>query len=138
MDSTIAQTAIGGMVGQQTQPVFNGSQGKLKLMSSPANETADGTEINGGSYVAGGVPFTLSSTWGAPSYSTGVAQVTNSGAAITQTNMPAVTSVTYASIWDTGGTPKRWWWGILANAVTTNLGDTLTFATSAVTAQMAV
>ena len=137
MDSTQAQAVVAASVGQQAFPTFGGaSTGKLKFIGSGATETVNGTEITpGGSYVAGGVAYTPASTFGAPSYSAGNASTTNSGAAITQTNMPAVASpgVQQAEIWDTAATPKRWWFGALTSAVITNSGDTLTFATSSIT-----
>lgn len=139
LDSVQAQALVGASVGQQAMPTFGGSStGKVKLIGSGANENTNGTEITpGGSYSAGGIAYTPSSTFGAPSYSAGVASVTNSGAAVTQTNMPAVGSpgIQQAEIWDTAATPKRWWWGALSAAVITNLGDTLTFATSSITSQ---
>jgi hypothetical protein len=137
LDSVQAQALVAASVGQATLIAFGGTSGKLKLIASGAAEATNGTEITpGGSYSAGGIPFVLSSTWGSPSYATGVAQVTNSGAAITQTNMPAVTA-TQVEIWDEAGTPKRWWFAGITS-VTTNSGDTLTFATSAVTAEFQI
>jgi hypothetical protein len=127
------------MIGHSSFGAFNtGSNAKLKLMSSSANEGADGTEISGGSYSSGGISMSISSTFGSASYSTGVASVTNSGLAVTQAGMPAVGSpgVVAASIYD--GTPVRWWWGDLTTNVVTNSGDTLTFATSSITVQLNV
>jgi len=130
MASGVAVSCVAGMIGKASFGAFGGTSCKLKLMSTAASEGADGTEISGGSYPAGGISNTVSSTFGAASYSTGVASITNSGAAFTQASMPAATVVS-ASIWDTGGTPARWWWGDVTS-VTTNSGDTLTFATSSV------
>lgn len=137
LDSVIAEDLAGASVGQQAFPTFGGSSGKLKLCASGSTETVNGTEITpGGSYSAGGVAYTPSSTFGAPAYATGVASCTNSGAAITQANMPAST-ITDVEIWDTAVTPKRWWWGQITS-VTTNSGDTLTFATSSVTSEFQI
>jgi hypothetical protein len=124
------------MTGKTALTAWSGTTGKLKLQNSTGSETADGTEISGGSYPAGGIVYTVSSTFGASSYSTGVTSATNSGAAITQTSMPTVGSpgVTYATIYDNGGI--RWWWGALTTPVLTNSGDTLTFATSSITVQL--
>lgn len=137
MASGVAVSCVSAMIGKTSFGAFGGTSCKLKLMSSSASETADGTEISGGSYVAGGISKTVSSTFGAASYSGGVASITNSGDTFQQTGMPAVT-VTSASIWDTGGTPARWWWGDLSSSVTTNSGDTLTFNTSSVTLSLNV
>jgi hypothetical protein len=136
MDSTKAQAVLSATVGKASLTAWSGTTGKIKLMSTAANETTDGTEISGGSYVAGGVATgTLTSVWGSATYSSGVASITNSGAAITQTNMPT-TAVVSASLYDTA--PSRWWWGDLTTNVTTNLGDTLTFATSSIVMQFNV
>lgn len=142
LDSTTGTALIGGMVGQQAMPTFGGgtgTSGKLKLMSATASETGDGTEIaTSASYPAGGIAFTLSGFWGTPAYSSGTASVT-SAAAVTQTGMPAATIIS-VSIWDTAGTPKRWWWeGSAAfTSVTTNLGDTLTFASGSISASLTI
>jgi 16S rRNA C1402 (ribose-2'-O) methylase RsmI len=142
MSAVIAETCLGGMVGKNSFTAFGGSNAaKLKLMSTgTTDESGDGTEINGGSYPTGGIGFAPTSTWGSPGFSAGVASITNSGAAITQAGMPAVASpgVAYASIWDTAGTPVRWWWGQLTTAQVTNSGDTLTFATSSIACQIAI
>ena len=140
MASGVAVSCIGAMIGKTTFVAFGGTTCKLKLMSTAASETVDGTEISGGSYSAGGISKTVSSTFGAAGYSAGVASVTNSGDTFSQTNMPAVggSGVVSASIWDAAGTPVRWWWGDLTSGVVTNLGDTLTFATSSVTVQLNV
>lgn len=134
LDSAQGNALLEASVGKSSLTAFAGSSGKLKLIASGSNENTNGTEITpGGSYSAGGIAFTPSSTWGSASYSSGVSSITNSGAAIQQTNMPAAT-VTQVEIFDTGGTPRRWWWGGITS-VTTNSGDTLTFPTSNVTAQ---
>lgn len=139
MDSAKATNCVGAMIGKNTITAWSGTVGKIKLMSTAANETADGTEISGGSYVAGGVSLgTISTTFGAAAYAGGIASVTNTGAAVTQTNMPAVggSGVISASIYDNA--PTRWWWGDLTTGVVTNLGDTLTFNTGAIIVQLNV
>jgi hypothetical protein len=142
MASGIAVSCISAMIGKTSFSAFSTTNpAKLKLMSGGTNnEAGDGTEISGGSYPAGGIGMTISSTFGAAGYSAGVASVTNSGALVQQTNMPAVSTpgVTDASIYDGTATPVRWWWGTLTSAVITNLGDTLTFATSSITVQLNV
>jgi hypothetical protein len=51
------------------------------------------------------------------------------------TNMPAAT-INGVEIWDSAGTPIRWWYGDLTAPKTTNSGDTLSFAASSVTASI--
>jgi len=139
MDSTKAIDVIEALIGKSTISPWSGTVGKIKLMSTAASETADGTEISGGSYVAGGVSLgTINTTFGAGAYSGGIASVTNTGAAVTQTNMPTVggSGVISASIYDNA--PTRWWWGDLTTGVVTNLGDTLTFNIGAIVVQLNV
>lgn len=139
MDSAKAIDVIEATIGKTPITAWSGTVGKIKLMSTAASETADGTEISGGSYVAGGVTLgTINTTFGSGAYSGGIASITNSGAAVTQANMPTVggSGVISASIYDNG--PVRWWWGDLTTGVVTNLGDTLTFNTSSITMQLNV
>jgi len=136
MASAVAVSCIGAMIGRSTFGAWSGTVGKIRLNSTASSDSGPGTEISGGSYVAGGITLgTISTTFGAAGYAGGVASVTNSGAAVSQTNMPATTTVA-ADLIDNGGT--RWWWGDLSSNVTTNLGDTLTFATSSITVQLNV
>lgn len=136
MASAVAVSCVGAMIGRSSFVAWSGTVGKIRLNSTASSDGASGTEISGGSYVAGGVTLgTISTTFGVAGYSAGVASVTNSGAAVTQTNMPAATTVA-ADLIDNGGT--RWWWGDLSANVTTNLGDTLTFNTSSITVQLNV
>lgn len=97
---------------------------KTVLLSATATNTTDGTEITGGSYPAGGI----NSTFGAAD----TAQTSANDAAVTQTNMPAVT-VTGVQLRDSAGTPRRIAYGPLSASKTTNLGDTLSFSTAALT-----
>lgn len=100
---------------------------RMRLMTSNGSDTANGTELaSGGSYVNGS-GITLAGLLAAPASQA----VTNSGA-ITQTNMPAVSSpgIQGAEIWDSAGSPGRKWWGPLSSAKTTNAGDTFSIAAS--------
>jgi len=129
---------LAASVGRSAFPTFTDStHAYLKLCTgtsagSPSANT--GTEITpGGSYTSPGIAFNPSTAWNAASYSgggtdaAGTATISN-GTTISQTNMPAAT-VNQVELWDnTGGTKLRWWWGDLSAAVTTNLGDTLSFA----------
>ena len=122
---------------------FSGSSGQLghiRLMTVNGNSTANGTELAGGSYVQGtGVQYGTGSggCFAAAAYSSGAGSTSN-GTAVSQAGMPAAT-VTGIEIWDSAGTAPayaashRWWWGPLSSSVTTNNGDTLTFAISAIT-----
>lgn len=103
---------------------------KLRLMLSNGSSTASGTEITN----SGG------STYAAQSMASALADaaagvLTTSGGAITFTNMPALTTAGI-EVWDSTGTPVRKWFGALTAAKTTGLGDTLSFASSSITATL--
>ena len=109
---------------------------KIALLSSAGNQTTAGTQISGGSYVAistgstGGI--NTSTNWAAAS---GASQATN--AVLSQTNMPAVT-VTSIELWDGHATTsKRTEFGNLTASKTTASGDTLSFASGAITSALA-
>jgi hypothetical protein len=99
---------------------------KLRLMSTNGSAGSNGTEVTGGSYVALGQVI----TWAAAS-----AQSKASNAIVSFTGMPAITT-NGVEIWDQGGTPARKHWGSIT-AKTTNAGDTLSFASGAVTVAFA-
>lgn len=99
---------------------------KLRLNTAAATATAAGTEVTGGSYT--------SQTYAAAAASGTPAQASNSGI-ISYTSMPAVT-VVGVDMYDSAGTPIRWWWGPLTANKTTNSGDTLSFAIGAVVQQI--
>jgi hypothetical protein len=145
LDSVQANMILAASVGQGSFTAFSAggttTLGKLKFIVSGANENTDGTEITpGGGYTAGGPAITLATFWGSPAFASGVSSITNSGStgSTSVTNMPAVASMAQAEIWDEASTPKRWWWGALTAAITTNSGDTVTFAASSITASLAI
>lgn len=102
---------------------------KLALISgtsgaNTSNSTASaaGTEVTGGSYARLSLATLLTT-------SSAGSNVTNN-AALNFTNMPATT--TYGvEIYDSAATPVRKWFGSLTASKATNAGDTLSFATSA-------
>lgn len=89
----------------------------VRLMTVIGSDSAAGTEVvnaGGSTYAAQAAAFPAAS---------GTTQTANS-ADIVFTNMPAATIVA-VEIWDSAGTPFRWWWGPAVAAKTTNLGDPL-------------
>lgn len=97
---------------------------KLRLMTANGSATANGTELTGGSYVAGGSAVTFSAAT-SPSTS-------QTSASWSQTGMPAATT-TGVEVWDIAGTPVRQELGSLSPSKTTAAGDTLSFASGAIT-----
>lgn len=100
-------------VGSPTRPT---TPLKLALMTANGTDSANGTEVTGGSYARQDVTMSAASG-GATS---------NSGA-VSFTNMPACT-VVGVEIWNNGGTVRIWYGALTANK-TVNAGDTFTIAT---------
>jgi hypothetical protein len=97
-------------------------------MTANGTSTTNGTEVaTGGGYTAGaGAP---SVTWAAPAAGS---QATN--AIVSITNYPRAETVVGAEIWDS--TPKRIEWGALSASKTMAAGDTLSFASGAITSAL--
>lgn len=88
----------------------------VRLMTANGSDSTPGTEVvNGGgsTYAPQSVAFPAAS---------GTTQAANS-ADLVYANMAAAT-VVGLEIWDSAGTPIRWWWGALTAQKVTNLGDT--------------
>jgi len=119
-----ATLAIGGSntVGA-TSPV------KVKLTTTaPSNVTA-GTELSATGYTAGGTAITFATaSGGSTSGPTGSAiSWTNSGGT-------AWTGIVGLEIWDTAGTPIRWWYGTWSGQpIVIAAGNTFSVSTSAIT-----
>ena len=89
----------------------------VRLMTANGSDSVAGTEVvnsGGSTYAPQSVAF--------PS-ATGTTQTANS-ADLVFANMPACT-VVGVEVWDSAGTPFRWWWGAATANKTVNLGDTL-------------
>ena len=89
----------------------------VRLMTANGSDSAAGTEVTnsgGSTYTPQSVTFTAA-TPGVNS---------PSSADVVFTNMPAATIVG-VEIWDSAGTPFRWWWGAAVAPQTTVLGNTL-------------
>lgn len=113
------------------------SKGHLRLMTVNGSSTVNGTELAGGSYVPGtGIAFSTgtSGAFSAAAYASGSGTI-QTNTTLSQAGMPAATTVGI-EIWDSAGTPLRWPWGSLASAITTNNGDTLSFAAAAILATL--
>ncbi len=89
----------------------------VRLMTANGSDAAAGTEVVN----AGGSAYAPQSMAATAAVGTG-SSVNNADQVFT--NMPAVT-VVGVEIWDSAGTPFRWWWGPAVAPVPTNLGDTL-------------
>lgn len=89
---------------------------KVRLTTAAGSDSAAGTEVTGGTYT----PQTV--TFGAAS-----SGATSNAGTLTFTLMPACT-VDGLEVWDSHGTPVRWWWGTLTTPRTVLAGDTFEIA----------
>ena len=137
LDQTRANEVLTWMHGG-AQPAALTTPIRLRLLTAIGNATTLGTELaSGGSYVqtsAGGSTGGVSTggNWAAAS---GGSQATN--AVISQTNMPAATITSVDIVDSTAGTFKRVEFGSLTASKTTASGDTLSFASGAITSALA-
>lgn len=99
-------------VGSPTRPT---TPLKCRLMTAAGSESAAGTEVTGGSYVAQSVTFTAAASGAA-----------SNTAALAFAAMPAC-SLVGVEVWDSAGTPVRLWYGPLTtNPTAVSSGDTYT------------
>jgi hypothetical protein len=112
---------------------------KARLVTTMGTVTAAGTEVvNSGGSTYTPQNFVASSSSPSPNTAT-TGVVANSVAAIVFSNMPdtsGVTGVKGVELWDSAATPVRKMLGTLAQTKITALGDSLTFATSQLSAQI--
>lgn len=87
----------------------------VRLMTANGNDSAPGTEVVNG----GGSAYAPQSVSYPAAVGTGT---TNTTADLVFSNMPDAT-VVGVEIWDSAGSPVRWWWGAAVAPKTTNLGD---------------
>lgn len=105
---------------------------RLRIYTVIGNATTPGTEVaTGGGYTAGS-GVSLSGLWAAAS---GGSQATNGVAQVT--NYPRSETVNAVEIWDSTGTPKRVEFGALTTPKAMGAGDTLSFASGAITSALA-
>lgn len=96
---------------------------KLATFTTTGSASAAGTESTGGGYARQNLTTALGTE------ANGSVTTTS---AVSITNMPAST-VTAAEVYDSNGSPRRIMWGALSASKTLSAGDTLTFASGAIT-----
>jgi hypothetical protein len=103
---------------------------RLRLMTAVGSNTSNGTEATAGNCPGYTAPSTVAITFGAAS--AGVSTSTDSPS---WTATGSWATITACEIWDIAGTPLRWLQGLLTASITgVSNGDTVQFATGAVTA----
>lgn len=98
---------------------------KLALVTANGDDATAGTEVAGGSYARQTITFGAAAS----------GAITNS-ASISFAGMPAAT-VVGIEIYDSAGTPKRLAYGALTTSRVVTAGDTVQFASSAITLSLA-
>jgi hypothetical protein len=98
---------------------------KLALVTANGDDATAGTEVSGGSYARQTITFGAAAS----------GAIANS-ASISFTGMPAAT-VVGIEIYDSAGTPKRLAYGALTTSRVVTAGDTVQFASSAITLSLA-
>jgi hypothetical protein len=94
-------------------------------VTANGDDATAGTQVSGGSYARQTIAFDAAAS----------GQIANN-AAISFTGMPAVT-VVGIELYDNAGTPKRLAYGALTTSRTITAGDTVQFASGAITLSLA-
>lgn len=93
---------------------------KLRLMTANGTDSANGTEVTGGSYASVTIAFTTST-----------AGTASNTAQLSYASMPACTVVGF-EVWDSNATPRRIWWIPATSSRVVNAGDTFNVAPGAI------
>lgn len=102
---------------------------KVRLMTANGSDSAAGTEVTGSGYTAGGITAAFGAASGGISSNTsalsfGVLDATGSR------------TITGFEVWDSAGTPVRWWWAPLTGGdKIVGAGEQAEFAAGALTLQ---
>jgi hypothetical protein len=123
LPDTIENELLDALVGTSTYSITGAT--KLRLMTANGDDASAGTEVTGGSYVAQTIAFDAAAS----------GSIANN-ASISFTGMPAVT-VVGIEIYDSAGSPKRLAYGALTSSRTVTSGDTVQFASDAITLSLA-
>lgn len=119
IENQLLDALVGTTAYTMTGPV------KLALVTANGDDASAGTEVTGGSYARQTITFTTASA----------GQIANN-AAISFTGMPAVT-VVGIELYDSAGSPKRLAYGALTSSRVVTAGDTVQFASGAITLSLA-
>lgn len=134
IDQTRANEVLTWMHGGAAPTALNATS-RLRIYTAIGNATTEGTQVaTGGGYTGGSTATSgVAITWAAASAGS---QATNAVAQIT--NYPRAESVAAVEVWDGAATPKRVEFGaITGGAKTMAAGDTLSFASGAITSALA-
>jgi len=119
LPDTIENQLLDALVGTSSYSVTTPI--KLALMTANGSDSAAGTEVTGGSYARQTIAFDAASSGSI-----------DNNAAISFTGMPSCT-VVGIEIYDSAGSAKRLAYGALTASRTVTSGDTVQFASGAIT-----
>jgi hypothetical protein len=129
LTTTQAAALLEASLGVATLTAFSGSA-NLRLTTTAPTASTKGTELTGSGYTAGGKTLSFNTT------------VTNSTtgptSTLTWTNSSGSTwSIVGAEIWDSAGTPVRWWYTTWnGQPLSVVNGNSFTVAVGALTVQI--
>jgi hypothetical protein len=98
---------------------------KVALVTANGNDATAGTEVTGGSYARKTLTVAAASSG-----------ATSNSADLSWTGMPACT-VVGVEVWDSAGTPIRFWYGAVGTSRTVAAGDELRIAAGTLTLALA-
>lgn len=133
IDQTRAGEVLTWMHGGSAPTALNATS-RLLLYTAVGTATTQGTQVaTGGGYTGGNTSTSgVALSWAAASAGS---QATNAIASVT--NYPRAETVTAVEVWDGAATPKRVEFGSLTASKTMAAGDTLSFASGAITSALA-
>jgi hypothetical protein len=101
-----ANLLLNETLGVSSPTLFTG-QGYLKLTTTAPTSTAAGTELSGSGYTPGGSAcnFNAASAGSTTGPTTSLSWTNASGSSW---------SIVGAELWDSAGSPLRWWWGLFS------------------------
>lgn len=120
-----ANKLLDASLGTAALTAFSGAA-KVRLTTTAPTATAAGTELSGTGYTAGGSTIAFSAA--------SAGSTSNSGSAIQWTNSSGSPwSIVGVEIWDSAGSPVRWWFGSFAGQpITVPSGSIFQVATGAI------
>jgi len=119
IENQLLDALVGNAAYSVTTPI------KLALVTANGDDASAGTEVTGGSYARQTIAFDAAASG-----------LIDNNAAISFTGMPAVT-VVGIEIYDSAGSPKRLAYGPLTSSRVVTSGDTVQFASGAITLSLA-
>lgn len=130
-----AAALVDGSLGTSGFPTFTGAP-KVRYTTTAPTATAAGTELTGTGYTAGGLSLS-GNLFQAASTSTGLAVGPHTSALQITNGSGATWNIVGVEIWDSAGTPLRWWWGLFTGQpLAVPVGAVFQVAVDALSAQI--